>query len=47
VEATQSGEVVFAAALEVLVLGIALPSPPALCGIALIVGGIAALSSGR
>jgi drug/metabolite transporter (DMT)-like permease len=47
VEATQSCEVVFAAALEVVLLGIALPSPLAWCGIALIVGGIAALSAGR
>jgi drug/metabolite transporter (DMT)-like permease len=41
VEATQSGEVVFAAALEVLLLGTALPSPVAWAGMALIVGGIA------
>jgi drug/metabolite transporter (DMT)-like permease len=47
VEATQSCEVVFAAALEVALLGIAFPSPPAWGGIALIVGGIAWLSSGR
>jgi drug/metabolite transporter (DMT)-like permease len=47
VEATQSGEVVFAAGLEVLLLGIAFPSPLAWCGIALIVGGIAGLSSSR
>jgi drug/metabolite transporter (DMT)-like permease len=47
VEATQSCEVVFAAALEVALLGIAFPSPLAWCGIALIVGGIAGLSSGR
>jgi drug/metabolite transporter (DMT)-like permease len=47
VEATQSGEVVFAAGLEVLLLGIAFPTPLAWCGIVLIVGGIAGLSSGR
>jgi hypothetical protein len=47
VEATQSGEVVFAAGLEVLLLGIAFPSPLAWCGVALIVGGIAWLSSSR
>jgi drug/metabolite transporter (DMT)-like permease len=47
VEATQSCEVVFAAALEVALLGIALPSPLAWCGIALIVGGIAGLSASR
>jgi drug/metabolite transporter (DMT)-like permease len=47
VEATQSCEVVFAAGLEVALLGIAFPSPLAWCGIALIVGGIAGLSSGR
>jgi drug/metabolite transporter (DMT)-like permease len=47
VEATQSCEVVFAAGLEVILLGIAFPSPLAWCGIALIVGGIAGLSSGR
>jgi drug/metabolite transporter (DMT)-like permease len=41
VEATQSGEVVFAAALEVLLLGTAFPSPVAWAGMALIVGGIA------
>jgi drug/metabolite transporter (DMT)-like permease len=41
VEATQSGEVVFAAGLEVLVLGTALPSPVAWAGMALVVGGIA------
>ena len=41
VEATQSGEVVFAAALEVLLLGTALPSPVAWAGMALIVSGIA------
>ena len=42
VEATQSGEVVFAAGLEAVVLGSALPSPLAWTGIALIVAGIAA-----
>jgi drug/metabolite transporter (DMT)-like permease len=47
VEATQSGEVVFAAGLEVALLGIAFPSPLAWCGIALIVGGIAGRSCGR
>jgi drug/metabolite transporter (DMT)-like permease len=47
VEATQSGEVVFAAGLEVLLLGIAFPTPLAWCGIALIVAGIARLSAGR
>jgi drug/metabolite transporter (DMT)-like permease len=47
VEATQSCEVVFAVALEVALLGIALPSPLAWCGIVLIVGGIAGLSAGR
>lgn len=41
VEATQSGEVAFAAGLEVLVLGTAFPSPGAWCGMALIVAGIA------
>jgi drug/metabolite transporter (DMT)-like permease len=40
VEATQSGEVVFAAGLEVMLLGTALPSPVAWGGMALIVGGI-------
>jgi hypothetical protein len=34
------------APLEVLLLGIAFPSPLAWCGIALIVGGIAGLCSG-
>ena len=47
VEATQSGEVVFAAGLEVLLLGIAFPTPLAWCGIALIVAGIAKLSAAR
>jgi drug/metabolite transporter (DMT)-like permease len=47
VEATQSGEVVFAALLEIALLGIALPSPLAWCGIALIVGGIAGLTAAR
>ena len=42
VEATQSGEVVFAAGLEALVLGGALPSGLAWAGIALVVGGIGA-----
>ena len=42
VEATQSGEVVFAAGLEAVILGRALPSPLAWAGIALIVAGIAA-----
>lgn len=42
VEATQAGEVVFAAGLEALLLGSALPSPLASAGIALIVVGIAA-----
>ena len=42
VEATQSGEVVFAAGLEALVLGGALPSALAWAGVALIVGGIGA-----
>jgi drug/metabolite transporter (DMT)-like permease len=41
VEATQSGEVVFAAALEVLLLGTVLPTLTAWAGMALIVGGIA------
>jgi drug/metabolite transporter (DMT)-like permease len=41
VEATQSGEVAFAAALEVLLIGTAFPSPAAWAGMALIVGGIA------
>lgn len=41
VEATQSGEVAFAAALETLILGTALPSPVAWGGMALIVAGIA------
>lgn len=41
VEATQSGEVAFAAGLEVLILGTALPSPVAWGGMALIVAGIA------
>jgi drug/metabolite transporter (DMT)-like permease len=47
VKATQSGAVVFAAGLEVLLLGIAFPTPLAWCGIVLIVAGIAGLSSGR
>lgn len=47
VEATQSGEVVFAAGLEMLLLGIAFPTPVAWLGIALIVAGIARLSAGR
>lgn len=42
VEATQSGEVVFAAGLEVVLLGAAFPSPVAWAGIALIVAGIGA-----
>jgi drug/metabolite transporter (DMT)-like permease len=41
VEATQSGEVVFAATLELLLIGTAFPSPVAWAGMALIVGGIA------
>jgi drug/metabolite transporter (DMT)-like permease len=41
VEATQSGEVAFAAGLEVLILGTALPSPVAWGGMTLIVAGIA------
>ena len=40
VEATQSGEVVFAAGLEAVLLGAGLPSPVAWAGIALIVAGI-------
>jgi drug/metabolite transporter (DMT)-like permease len=40
VEATQSGEVVFAAGLEAVLLGAGLPSPLAWAGIALIVAGI-------
>jgi drug/metabolite transporter (DMT)-like permease len=40
VEATQSGEVVFAAGLEAVLLGAGLPSPVAWLGIALIVAGI-------
>jgi hypothetical protein len=40
VEATQSGEVVFAAGLEAVLLGAGLPSPVAWGGIALIVVGI-------
>jgi hypothetical protein len=40
VEATQSGEVVFAAGLEAVLLGAGLPSPLAWIGIALIVAGI-------
>jgi len=40
VEATQSGEVVFAAGLEAVVLGAGLPAPLAWAGIALIVAGI-------
>ena len=40
VEATQSGEVVFAVGLEALLLGAGLPSPLAWGGIALIVAGI-------
>jgi drug/metabolite transporter (DMT)-like permease len=47
VEATQSGEVVFAALFEIALLGIAFPSPLAWCGIALIVGGIAGLFVAR
>jgi hypothetical protein len=46
VEATQSGEVVFAAGLEVLLLGTALPSPVAWAGMALIVAGIARCAIG-
>ena len=42
VEATQAGEVVFAAGLEAVLLGSVLPSPLAWAGIALIVAGIAA-----
>jgi hypothetical protein len=41
VEATQSGELVFAAALEVVLLGTALPSPVAWGAMALIIAGIA------
>lgn len=41
VEATQSGEVVFAAALELLLLGTAFPSPVTWAGMVLIVAGIA------
>ena len=40
VEATQSGEVVFAAGLEAVLLGSGLPSPVAWAGIVLIVAGI-------
>jgi hypothetical protein len=40
VEATQSGEVVFAAGLEAVLLGVGLPSPVAWAGIGLIVAGI-------
>jgi len=40
VEATQSGEVGFAAGLEAVVLGAGLPSPFGWAGIALIVAGI-------
>ena len=40
VEATQSGEVVFAAGVEAVLLGAGLPSPLAWAGIALIVAGI-------
>jgi len=40
VEATQSGEVVFAAGLEAALLGAGLPSPVAWAGIALVVAGI-------
>jgi drug/metabolite transporter (DMT)-like permease len=41
IEATQSCEVVFAALLEIAVLGIALPSATAWTGVGLIVAGIA------
>ena len=41
VEATQSGEVVFAAGLEAVLLGAGLPSPLAWAGVALVVGGLA------